>query len=286
MKIKKKTSILYFIISFSFLILYIAFIGLIVSSIRIIISIISYVNFGSNTDIFLVLISAILPHIILILILPLLIYLFLRNLKKDYCFNCRTMIYPVFKKHKCNISKSELEDKNLIALYELNKNEWPYLDRIITSLKVSNILRNEKEESILMYDLMALKPLELTNNYKFPLIAMGSILEFILIRYCKMNDIKPEAYIDLKGDKIKGKKFINYLQAAIKLNLFGQKNSWYIAQNNLREFRNYVHLENEMNKELIDHKWVDSIKSAFYRILENIYVNEEIIKEEQQDVAN
>lgn len=286
MKIKKKTSILYFIISFSFLILYIAFIGLIVSSIRIIISIISYVNFGSNTDIFIVLISAILPHIILILILPLLIYLFLRNLKKDYCFNCRTMIYPVFKKHKCNISKSELEDKNLIALYELNKNEWPYLDRIITSLKVSNILRNEKEESILMYDLMALKPLELTNNYKFPLIAMGSILEFILIRYCKMNDIKPEAYIDLKGDKIKGKKFINYLQAAIKLNLFGQKNSWYIAQNNLREFRNYVHLENEMNKELIDHKWVDSIKSAFYRILENIYVNEEIIKEEQQDVAN
>ena len=261
--------------------MYILLICLMTVSIRLILSIIYSVNFIPNTDIFLVITCAITPHILLILIMPLFIYLFLRNLKKDYCFKCRTMIYPVFKKHRCTISKSELEDKNFLAIYELSKKELPYIDRITKRLMVSNILRNEREESIIRYDLMTLKPLELTNNYKFPLIAMGSILEFILIRYCKMNGIKPEIYIDLKGNTIKGQKFVNYLQVAIKLNLFGQKNSWYIAQNNLREFRNYVHLENEMIKEPIDYNWVSSIKSAFYRILENINTNEKILEKEQ-----
>ena len=45
--------------------------------------------------------------------------------------------------------------------------------------------------------------------------------------------MRNEVYIDLKGNKIKGQKFVNYLQVAIKLNLFGQKNSWYITQNKL-----------------------------------------------------
>lgn len=49
------------------------------------------------------------------------------------------------------------------------------------------------------------------------MIAMGSILEFLLKKYCKLNNISPEFYTDPLGNTVPAsrKSFVNYVQSAI-----------------------------------------------------------------------
>jgi len=147
-----------------------------------------------------------------------------------------------------------------------------YNERIINQLDNLNIFDSNNEKNIFTNNLRTLQMLEYTKDYKYCLIAMGSILEFFLMRYCKLYNVKPDTYIDANNKPFdaKNKKFVNYVQSAIKNNLFGQKNSWYIIQNNLRNFRNYVHISKEVQDEKIDYDWYNSIRPSFFRILENV----------------
>ena len=56
-------------------------------------------------------------------------------------------------------------------------------------------LENSKEANIFLTNLKSLKKkFEYDSNYKYYIIAMGSIIEFLLERYCKRKSIKPEPY--------------------------------------------------------------------------------------------
>ena len=94
------------------------------------------------------------------------------------------------------------------------------------------------------------------------MIAMGSILEFLLNRYCVMKNIKPESYNGKSGTN-----FSNYLQAAINNKIFGDKKYWELIQRDLRDFRNYVHIQKEVKNPIIDFNWFKIIKPAFNRLL-------------------
>lgn len=131
---------------------------------------------------------------------------------------------------------------------------------------------DQHEKAIFKRNLESLHLFELVNEYKYFMIAMGSIFEFLLTRYCKMYSIKPEDYITPKGEIVpsKRKHLVNYIQAAIIKNLFNQKNTWLIVQNNLRNFRNYVHIRNEIKEELIDSSWYKTIKPIYFRLVRNM----------------
>ena len=91
---------------------------------------------------------------------------------------------------------------------------------------------------------------------------MGTIIEFLLIRYCENHHIEPEPYNNRKGNG-----FSNYIEAAIKNDIFGEKMSWKLVQSHLREFRNYIHIQKEITSIEIDEKWYKIVKPVF----EDIY---------------
>ncbi len=90
------------------------------------------------------------------------------------------------------------------------------------------------------------------------MVLMGAILEFLLVRYCKNNNIPPEPYNNRKGET-----FANYIESAIKNDIFGEKKRWEIVQSHLRDFRNYIHILKEIQSTEIDEKWYETIKPVF-----------------------
>lgn len=145
------------------------------------------------------------------------------------------------------------------------------IEAIIENLSSMNMFESENEKTILEENLKSLYIFQKIHDYKYCLIVMGSIIEFLLIRYCKKNNIDPEPYISPNGNIIPAtkKRFCNYIQSAIKYDILGQKNSWYLVQNNLRNFRNYIHISKEIQEEEIDHDWYTSTKGVFDRIIRN-----------------
>ena len=137
-----------------------------------------------------------------------------------------------------------------------NKLEKEEFDIILG--KLSSYLNDEREEQIFLKNIKALLRFEYEHNYKFSMILMGAIIEFLLIRYCENHNIKPEPFNDQKS-----KGFANYVEAAIKNDLFGEKMSWKLVQSHLREFRNYIHIQKEVNSIEIDEKWYETIKPHF-----------------------
>ena len=133
-----------------------------------------------------------------------------------------------------------------------------------------NLFENDNEKAIMEDNFKSLYLFEKIQDYKYCMVVMGSIIEFLLARYCNKNNIKPEPYTSPNGNIIPGnkKRFCNYIQAAIKNDIFGQRNAWYLVQNNLRNFRNYVHISKEIREEEIDRRWFDSTKGVFFRIIE------------------
>ncbi|TKJ23998.1 MAG: hypothetical protein CEE43_02200 [Promethearchaeota archaeon Loki_b32] len=145
------------------------------------------------------------------------------------------------------------------------------IKEIIENLSSMNLFENENEKKILKSNLKSLYIFKKIYDYKYCMIAMGSIIEFLLVRYCNKNNIEPEPYTSPDGSIIPaGKKhFCNYIQSAIKYDILGQKNSWYLIQNNLRQFRNYIHISKEIKEEEIDYDWYISTKGVFNRIIRN-----------------
>lgn len=133
--------------------------------------------------------------------------------------------------------------------------------------KLDLYLNDEKEKDIFSKNLSTLLKFEYDRNYKFCMILMGAILEFLLIRYCRNNNIPSEPYNNRKGDT-----FANYIEAAIKNDIFGEKMRWIIVQSHLRDFRNYIHILKEIRSTEIDEKWYETIKPVF-EVLYNKFKN-------------
>ena len=123
----------------------------------------------------------------------------------------------------------------------------------ISSGCFSHFLQNDKEIRIFRKILEDLYYFGYKKDYKYVMISMGAIIEFLLIKHCKLNDLIPS-----------GKStFYNYLQLSIKKNIFGEKKSWEFINTHLRDFRNYVHIQKEIESPEIDEKWYKSLKLIF-----------------------
>lgn len=147
-----------------------------------------------------------------------------------------------------------------------------WIDLVSEKFAALNYFDNEKEKIVFKRNLRSLHLFEFTQEYKYYMIALASIFEFLLIKYCKMESIKPEDYNPPNGQPIlaNSKKLVNYIQTAIINNLFDQKNTWSIVQHNLRNFRNYVHISREINDEEIDVAWFKTIKPCYFRLIRNM----------------
>lgn len=188
-----------------------------------------------------------------------------------YCETCNRRIHPVFNAHHCELEEKNKESEINELISKLKNTHNKELKTVILNLSHLNIFKTKEEKVIFMSNMISLRMFEIVKDYKYTMIAMGSIIEFLLVRYCKNNSIAPEDYTDAMGNKTlaREKKFVNYAQSAIVNNLFGQKNSWNIVQTNLRNFRNYVHIRKEVKEEKIDEGWYITIKPVFERILSN-----------------
>jgi hypothetical protein len=151
-----------------------------------------------------------------------------------------------------------------------------YINLITEIFTELNFFHNNNEKKVFKNNLKSLETFKLVKNYKYCMIAMGSIIEFLLVRYCKDHSIRPESFIRDDGTTQSGNKYSNYIQAAIKNDLFGQKKSWYIVQNNLRSFRNYVHISKEIEEEEIDIRWYQAIEPIFTKLILTIGRNNQI----------
>lgn len=145
------------------------------------------------------------------------------------------------------------------------------IEAIIQNVSDMDLFQNEKEKIILENNLKSLYIFQKIHDYKYSIIVMGSIIEFLLVRYCNKNNLDPEPYTSPNGNVIPAnkKRFCNYIQSAIKYDILGQKNSWYLIQNNMRNFRNYVHIPKEFKEEAIDYEWFIATKGVFDRIIRN-----------------
>lgn len=189
----------------------------------------------------------------------------------EYCTNCNKRVYPIFSDHYCKLDIKSNKLKVKESFFRLLTQNFKQIEKGSNRITKLNIFKNDYEKEIFENNLRSLKIFETLNDYKYCMIAMGSILEFLLIRYCKNNNFEPETYTDPFGNitKANKKQFANYVQAVILNDILGQRNSWYIVQNNLRNFRNYVHLNKEVKEERIDENWYNTIKPVFERILES-----------------
>ena len=134
--------------------------------------------------------------------------------------------------------------------------------------KLDLYLKDEKEKDIFSKNLGSLLKFEYDRNYKFCMVLMGAILEFLIIRYSEMNNLYP---VDNSGKKVNVKyaSFYNYIQTLINNEEFNQKKSWIYVQNHIRDFRNYIHIIKEMNEEKIDKTWYNNAKLIYKKILKS-----------------
>lgn len=152
--------------------------------------------------------------------------------------------------------------KNPISiLSNPNKNQ-----EILNGLDDKNFFENVKEKKIFKENMTSLRYFEYIENYKYCLISMGAILEFLIIRYSKMNNLNP---VDNNGTVVNAKKakFVNYIQTLISNDVFNHKKSWLYVQNHIRDFRNYIHISKEMDEEKIDETWYFNAKLIYKKIL-------------------
>lgn len=112
-------------------------------------------------------------------------------------------------------------------------------------------LVDEKEKETFTQNIDILLKFEYERNYKFCIIMMGSILEFLLIRLCEKENIH------------KGNKFAFYINKAIEKDIFQEQMRWKLVQTHIRDFRNYIHIQKEMESTEIDENWYNTVKQVF-----------------------
>lgn len=190
------------------------------------------------------------------------IFILLFSDLQDYCTVCRKRIFPLFRDHICESDKKNGFDLRQ-AMQQIKKDSKMLKERLL--------LNNKKEVEIFEENLLSLRVMEHYNDLKYCMVAMGSILEFLLRKYCIVNNLRCEDYHPPSGSKIDAsrKYFVNYVQSAIKNDILFEKSRWKIVQNNLRDFRNYVHINKQVKGEIIDKAWYKTIKPVFERLFES-----------------
>ncbi len=112
-------------------------------------------------------------------------------------------------------------------------------------------LTDDNEKEIFINNIRDLLKFEYEHRFKFCMVMMGSILEFLLDRYCDNNNIP------------KKREFFANINTAIQKDIFGEKMRWKIVQSHLRDFRNCIHINKEMKSTIIDESWYNTIKPVF-----------------------
>ncbi len=112
-------------------------------------------------------------------------------------------------------------------------------------------LKDDDEKEIFINNIGDLLKFEYEHRFKFCMVVMGSILEFLLDRYCEINHIPKKS------------QFYANIDMAIKKDIFGEKKRWEIVQSHLRDFRNYIHINKEIKSTKIDESWYNIIKLVF-----------------------
>ncbi len=160
--------------------------------------------------------------------------------------------------------KERIEDH--IVDKEISASKKKEIDDIKITLQSTNIkdyIKNDKEFKILYNSMNSSIEFDKINNYKYSIIAMGSVLEILIQKYCIKNGISPEPFNGRRGNA-----FANFLEAAIKNNIFGESKRWQIVQDCLRDFRNYVHIGKEIKSVEIDHNWHKTMKLIYNALIE------------------
>ena len=114
-----------------------------------------------------------------------------------------------------------------------------------------NYLKDDNEKEIFINNIRDLLKFEYEHRFKFCMVMMGSILEFLLNRYFEINNIP------------KKRKFSANIYTAIQKDIFREKMRWKLVQSHLRDFRNCIHINKEMKSTLIDESWYNTIKPVF-----------------------
>ena len=112
-------------------------------------------------------------------------------------------------------------------------------------------LKGDEEKEIFINNIGDLLKFEYEHRFKFCIVVMGSILEFLLDRYYEINHIPKKS------------QFYANIETAIQKDIFGEKKRWEIVQSHLRDFRNYIHLNKEIKSTKIDENWYNIIKLVF-----------------------
>lgn len=209
---------------------------------------------------------------ILYILFPLFCSLFTWLDSNTYCDYCKRRVHPIFKKHICEIDTINPNLKLNNIINSMLKPEKKEIKQIILNLDGLGLFNDNREKQILHENLVSLRKFELIRDYKYVMVSMGAIVEFILVKFCKKHNFPPKDYIDSKGKVYpfgKKPKFVNYVQSAIDNNILGLSSSWRLIQDYLRNFRNYVHIEKEIKEEIIDEDWYKTMKGVFKRILLN-----------------
>ncbi len=132
-------------------------------------------------------------------------------------------------------------------------------EEIDISLGMFNIyFKNEKEKDIFTKNLVSLLKFEYERNYKFCMILMGTLIEFLLIRFCRRYKILPEFSQNQKDDT-----FAKYIESAIKNKLLEEKLRWVIIQSHLGGYKNYIDIFKEIQSPELDQNWYEIIKPTF-----------------------
>ena len=196
--------------------------------------------------------------IIIAIIGYIIFYLYLVYQKKVYCENCNKRIHSIIRDHRCKI-----RDTSSTAFEKVIDKELKDIEN--TNLK--KYFMNEREKRIYKSNMKNFLKFNKGKNYKFCMIQMGSILEFLLERYCDKKGYVP---LDNSLNPLSSKtnpRFYHYLQSAIHNNIFDMKKRWEEIQTKLRPFRNYIHIKKELQEDEIDGGWYKSIKPHFDELL-------------------
>ena len=121
----------------------------------------------------------------------------------------------------------------------------------ISSGAFDDYLIDNNEKHLFTQNIDLLLKFEYERNYKFCMVMMGAIIEFLLKRLCIKKDIQED------------KNFAFYLNAAIKDDVFQERMRWKLVQTHLRDFRNYIHIHKEMESTVIDENWYNTMKPVF-----------------------
>ncbi len=103
---------------------------------------------------------------------------------QDICPFCKKRVYPVFRDHFCQAIKS-LSPKTIQKyISDSLKRDFDQMGVEIKQFESNLLFKNDKEKLVFESNLKSLILFEFVREYKYSIIAMGSILEFLLMRYC------------------------------------------------------------------------------------------------------